>query len=213
MQFNRIKEIKNQIMNKKFLLIGMTVLLAAGLACVGRAVYRARHNLVTIDVYNAPLTAVIKQLERQTRETILLGKGLEAKVTLAVKNLPLDEVLDKLGQQVGANWSKWHAVHGSERALNQLETALRDRTKIEEVGWTNIAPQGFAGGPGLQAAAGGADTSPVDVGGCGGRSGDRQSRFGHAAADHGRRRAGFGKRQQLGRQNGPRATADSHGHP
>jgi hypothetical protein len=89
-------------------------------------------------------------------------------VTLTVKNMPLDEVLDRLGQQVGANWSKWYAVHGSERALNQLETALRDRTKIEEVGWTNIAPQDFAGGRDLQSAAGGADTSSVQVGGGGG---------------------------------------------
>ena len=154
-------------MNKKFLFIGMTVLLAAGLAWAGRAAYRARHNLVTLDVYNAPLATVIKQLERKTREKILAGKGLEARVTLAVKDLPLDEVLDRLGQQVGANWSKWHAVHGSERALNQLETALRERTKIEKVGWTNIAPQDFAGGRDLQAAAGGADTSSVEVGGGG----------------------------------------------
>ncbi len=110
---------------------------------------------------------MIKQLERQTRETILAGKGLDAKVTLAVKNLPLAEVLDKLGQQVGANWSKWHAVHGSERALNQLEAALRERTKIEEVGWTNIASQDFVGGRDLQAAAGGADSSSVEVGGGG----------------------------------------------
>src|SRR6266567_2128475 len=155
-------------MNRKYLFISIAVILpAVGASWMGRSVYRARHNLVTIDVYNAPLATVIKQLERQTRETILIGKGLEAKVTLAVKNLPLDDVLDRLGQQVGANWSKWHAVHGSERALNQLEAALRDRTKLEGVGWTNIAPQDFAGGPGLQAAAGGADAPSVEVGGGG----------------------------------------------
>src|SRR4030095_1465119 len=117
-------------MNRKYLLISIAVIiLTAGVAWIGRSVYRARHNLVSIDVYNAPLATVIKQLERQTHETILSGKGLEAKVTLAVNNLPLDQVLDKLGQQVGANWSKWYAVHDSERALNQLETALRERTK------------------------------------------------------------------------------------
>jgi hypothetical protein len=155
-------------MNRKHLLITIPIIVVvAGAAWIGRSVHRARHNLVTIDVYNAPLASVIKQLERQTRETILVGKGLEAKVTLAVKNLPLDEALDRLGQQVGANWSKWHAVHGSERALKQLEAALRECTKIEEAGWTNIAPQDFSGGSGLQAAAGGADDSSVEVGGGG----------------------------------------------
>jgi hypothetical protein len=133
-------------MNKKLFLLGIAALVAAGVMWSGRAIYRAYYNLVTIDVYNAPLAAVIKQMERQTRETILVGKGLEVKVTLAVKNLPLDEALNRLGQQAGANWSRWHAVHGSERALNQLEAALRDRAKIEEAGWTNIAPRDFPGG-------------------------------------------------------------------
>ena len=155
-------------MNRKYLFISVAViLLAAGAAWVGRSVYRARHNLVTLDVYNAPLASVIKQLERQTRETILPGKGLEAKVTLAVKNLPLDEVLDRLGKQVGANWSKWHAVHSSERALNQLESALRDHTKIEEVGWTNIAPQDLAGGADWHGLASGSNNLSGEVGGGG----------------------------------------------
>src|SRR5688572_22132752 len=121
-------------MNKRYLLGIVVILLIAGVAWIGRSVYRARNNLVTLDVYNAPLASVIKQLERQTREPILVGKGVEAKVTLAVKNLPLDEALDQLARQIGANWSKWHAVHGSDRALSQLATALRDRQKIEEVG-------------------------------------------------------------------------------
>jgi len=156
-------------MNRKYLFISIAVVLvAAGATWIGRTVYRAGHNLVTIDVYNMPLATVIKQLERQTRETILPGKGLEAKVTLAVKNMPLDQVLDRLGQQVGANWSKWHAVHSSDRALTQLETALRDRTKIEDTGWTNIAPQDFAGGLGLHEPAGGPGNPSVEITGGGG---------------------------------------------
>lgn len=128
-------------MSKKIIQIAVVVAVTATAAWTGRLVYRARHNLVTIDVYQAPLASVIKQLERQTREKILVGKGLDAKVTLALRNVPLDEALDKLGQQAGGNWSKWHAVDDSERALNQLEAALRDRMKIEDAGWTNIAPQ------------------------------------------------------------------------
>jgi hypothetical protein len=134
-------------MNKKFALLGLAVLVSVGLAWVGRSVYRARHNRVTVDVYNAPVADVIKQFERQTRETIIADKGLDAKVTLALMNEPLDEALDQLARSAGANWSKWYAVHGSERALTRLGTALRHRSKIEEAGWTNIAPHDIAGGP------------------------------------------------------------------
>ena len=132
-------------MNRKILFIGLAFLVAAGLVWTGRAIYRARNNIVTIDVYNLPLSDVVKQLERQTRETILAREDLETKVTLTVKNVPLDEALDKLGQKDGINWSKWHAIHDSDRALNQLEAALRNHTKIEEAGWTNLAPQDFPG--------------------------------------------------------------------
>jgi hypothetical protein len=146
-------------MNKKHLWIGMTVVVAAGLAWMGRAVYRARHNIVTLDVYNVPLATVIKQLARQTQETILAGNGLEARVTLAVKDVPLEEALDRLGQQAGASWSKWHAVHASDRALHQLEAALRDRTKLGDVGWTNLAPQDFPEAPNWHASAGAMDAA------------------------------------------------------
>jgi len=152
-------------MNKKFLIIGLAVVLAAGLSWAGRMFYRAHYNLVTIDVYNAPVASVIKQMERQTREKILSPKALDAKVTLTVKNMPLDEALDRLGEQAGANWSKWHAVSESERGLSKLETALRDNSKIEEAGWTNIAPRDVAGGASWQASANGLNDSTVESGG------------------------------------------------
>ena len=150
-------------MSKKYLFIGMAIVLAAGGAWAGRALYRAHYNLVTLDVYNAPLASVIKQMERQTRETILAGKGLDAKVTLKVKNVPLDEALDKLGQQAGAMWSKWHAVHDSERSLGKLEVALRERANIEDDGWTNIAPRDSPGGPNWEGSPRGLDGEPTGV--------------------------------------------------
>jgi len=134
-------------MNKKFILISITVLAVAGVAWVGCAIYRAKKNIVTIDVYNVPLADVIKKLERQTWETILARADLQTKVTLKVKNVPLDEALDQLSRQAGVNWSKWHAVHDSSRALDKLEAALRNRTPIGEVGWTNLAPHNFPGEP------------------------------------------------------------------
>ncbi|MFO1515176.1 MAG: STN domain-containing protein [Verrucomicrobiota bacterium] len=142
-------------MNKRILLISVTVLAVAGVAWAGRAIYRAKKNIVSIDVYNAPLADVIKQLERQTWETILARGDIQTKVTLKVKNVPLDEALDQLGRQAGVNWSKWHAVHDSSRALDKLETALRNRSKLEDAGWTNLAPTDISGGMSWEGAPGG----------------------------------------------------------
>src|SRR5262245_37608626 len=121
---------------KKILLISAAVAVVAGLGWSARAMYRAHKNIVTIDAYNTPLADVVKQLERQTREPILLSKDVQAKVTLSVKNVPLAEALDKVSQAAGINWSRWHAVHDSKRALDKLEAALRNHTKIDDVGWT-----------------------------------------------------------------------------
>lgn len=142
-------------MNTKRILLSLMALAIIGGVWAGRVVYRAKKNIVTIDVYNVPLAEVIKQLERQTWETILARSDIQTKVTLKVKNVPLEEALDKLGRQAGVNWSKWHAVHDSSRALDKLETALRSRGKLEAVGWTNLAPQELAGGPGWEGAPGG----------------------------------------------------------
>ena len=142
-------------MNKQVLLISVTVLAVAGAAWAGRAIYRAKKNIVSIDVYNAPLAEVIKKLESQTWETILARGDIQTKVTLKVKNVPLDEALDQLGRQAGVNWSKWHAVHDSSRALDKLETALRNRSKLEDAGWTNLAPAEVPGGMSWKGAPGG----------------------------------------------------------
>jgi len=72
-----------------------------------------------------------------------------------VKNVPLAEALDQLSRQGGVNWSKWHAVHDSSRALDKLETALRNRGKLEEVGWTNLAPTDIPAGMSWEGAPGG----------------------------------------------------------
>ena len=142
-------------MNKKLVLIGVSLLVVAGAAWAGRTIYRAKKNIVTIDVYNVPLADVIKQLERQTWETILARSNTQTKVTLKVKNMPLEEALDQLSRQGGVNWSKWHAVHDSSRALERLEAALRNRTKLEDVGWTNLAPADIPAGMSWEGAPGG----------------------------------------------------------
>jgi len=153
-------------MKMKHFLLGSALVVAVAAVWTGRAVYRARHNLVTLEVYNAPLADVVHQMESQTREKIVIPKGFESKVTLTLKNVPLEEALDRLGEQAGANWSRWHAVYESGRALDQLEVALQDRAKLADIGWTNLAPQMSFGGdllPGMDKLPAGAVTISSDV--------------------------------------------------
>ncbi len=129
-----------EFMNRKTIILLATVIAALFLTWVGRSFHGARHNLVTLDVRNAPLPEVLAHLERQTRERIVADQRLDTKITLSVRRTPLPDVLDLVSQQAGAAWTQYHAVHSSPQALDQLVTALQQRTPLPSVGWTNIAP-------------------------------------------------------------------------
>lgn len=128
-------------MKTKYLLIGTGILLAAAALCAGRIAWRVKHQLVTLNVRNAPLAEVLRKVEWQTWKKIRTEKILDARITLHVKNKPLSYVLDRLGEQAGARWSTVYAVYHSASAVKALDTALRGDGKIEPAGWTKVAPR------------------------------------------------------------------------
>lgn len=128
-------------MKTKYLMLGIVTLLAAGGLWIGRAAWRAHRQLVSLEVRNAPLAEVLRKIERQTWQKIRAEKSVaNVRVTLHVTDKPLTDVLDRLAEQAGARWSTLHAVYGSTRALNALDSALRGHGKIEPAGWTKMAP-------------------------------------------------------------------------
>lgn len=128
-------------MKTKYLLLGIGVLLAGATLCGGRMAWRVNHQLVTLNVRNAPLTEVLRKVEWQTWKKIRAEKNLDARITLRVKNKPLPYVLDRLAEQAGAHWSTVYAVYDSSRAVKALETALSGDGKLESAGWTKVAPK------------------------------------------------------------------------
>jgi hypothetical protein len=136
-------------MKLKILVGAMVGVLTVGGGWLGRSVWRAQRDLVTLHVRNAPLAEVIRQLERQTGERIPCDSRLDTRVTLDLRNKPLSVALDRIAQQCGGRWSTLYAVYRSESALRQLEAALRgDRSrKLEAAGWKTVAPAALAGGP------------------------------------------------------------------
>ena len=78
---------------KKFLLRTALVLVVV---CVGYGAYAAwrAYNAVTLNVRNMDVREVVRKIERQTRLTIMVHSNVQGKVTLNVKRMPLEEVLE-----------------------------------------------------------------------------------------------------------------------
>jgi hypothetical protein len=110
-------------------------------AWLGKAVWCAHKDLVTLHVRNAPLAEVIRSLQRQTREQIIADGRLDTRITLDADRKPLVEVLDRLGDQAGALASTIHAVHTSRGTVHKLEAALRAGDVTQAEGWTNLSPR------------------------------------------------------------------------
>ncbi len=129
-------------MKTKRIALALAAVAVAGL-WFGRLAWRAHQNLVTLQVRNMPLAEVVKSLGRQTWEKIRFDKKLGAKITLNVKDAPLDQVMDLVADRAGARWQKTFAVGADDGAMAKLEAALEDATKLNDAGWTNLEP-GFA---------------------------------------------------------------------
>jgi hypothetical protein len=127
-------------MKTKSLLLGASVLLVVAGLWFGRRAWQAHHKLVTLNVRNAALGDVLRKIEKQTWEKIRVEKSLDARITLHVKDKPLKYVLDRVGEQAGASWSRLYAVYSSPQALQSLDFALQSEAKLESSGWTKIAP-------------------------------------------------------------------------
>jgi hypothetical protein len=122
--------------------VGIAITVVAALAgfWFGRLAWRAHRHLVTLHVRNMPLAEVVRSLESQTWEKIRYDKRLNAKITLNVKDAPLDNVMDLVADKAGARWQKTHAVGASAVTMSKLESALAGETKWDGAGWTNVAP-------------------------------------------------------------------------
>jgi hypothetical protein len=131
----------------KYLVVGIVVVAAVGAGWLGWSKVKGHHDRVTLHVRNVPVADVVKRLERQTGEKIITDSKLDGLVTLDIKDKPLSAVLDRLGEQCGANWTTVYAVHDSHSSLSALESALYGGKKLEETGWKTIAPAGL-GSPG-----------------------------------------------------------------
>src|SRR4030095_7065737 len=85
--------------------------MAIGLAVSAWMIRRASLDRVTLDVREADLGSVVRDLRQQTWENIILRPGATGVVTLRVHNVPLEEVLGMLAEQARCRLTPVQAVH------------------------------------------------------------------------------------------------------
>ena len=133
-------------MNKKLLFSVLTVVILAA-AWFGYLAYCAHLNLVTLDVRNMDVREVVKKIERQTWEKLLLDTNVQGSLTLDVHKMPLEEVLNIIDDQISARWTAIYPLYTTAQSLLALKKAVRGEVPTPVAGWTNWQGRfGFRGG-------------------------------------------------------------------
>ncbi|MBM3837251.1 MAG: hypothetical protein FJ398_04680 [Verrucomicrobia bacterium] len=113
-------------------------LLAGVLLWGGYCAYRAHTNLVTLRVRNMDVRWVISKLEWQTWERIVVNKNVHGSVTLNVRNVPLEEVLNIIGLQTSARWTALYPIYSTRRSARTFEKVVQGDLSPAGTGWLNL---------------------------------------------------------------------------
>jgi hypothetical protein len=96
---------------------------------------RARSNLVSLDVRDADVRRVVRQIEWQTWENIHLAPEVQGRVTLTVRQVPLEEVLRIIGQQTLSRTMTVYPLYSSRASLQQLGRVVRGELPVAQSRW------------------------------------------------------------------------------
>lgn len=126
------------LMNRRvFIYLGMGIFAAILLMGI-RYIVRAHNNLVTLNVRNADLREVLKDIEWQTWEVIYVHKDISGKITLKVTDMPLEEVMDKIAEQTASRFNVLYPVYKEGKSIVNLKKLIRGEIAAQESGWTNF---------------------------------------------------------------------------
>jgi len=73
-------------------------------------------------------------------------KEVDGKITLNVKNAPLDEVLKIVSEQISCRWSVLYPLYTKSASLDRFKKSVRGDLDPVENGWTNLVPRSFGFG-------------------------------------------------------------------
>jgi len=139
-------------MKTKFRLAVVMTAVAVILSAVGVGawIYARPTDRVTLQVRNLDVRKVVRLLERQTGQTIVVQSNVTGAVTLNAKNLPLEKTLAIIGEQTFSRTRTIYPLYSNSQALVNLKSILSGES-ASSVGWTNLQGNGtpfkFAAGP------------------------------------------------------------------
>ncbi|MGC8887026.1 MAG: hypothetical protein ACP5MG_07700 [Verrucomicrobiia bacterium] len=130
-------------MNRRvFIYLGIGIFAIVLLLSI-RFIVRVHNNLVTLNVRNAELREVLKEIEWQTWEVIYVHKSVGGKITLNVKDMPLEEVMEKIAEQTFSRFNVLYPVYKNEKSIANLKKLIRGEITAQESGWTNFYTRPF----------------------------------------------------------------------
>ena len=114
----------------------------------GYAAYRAHLNLVTLNVRDADVRRVVRSIEWQTWEKIIVHNDVSGKVTLNVHEMPLEQVLRIISAQISSRWMTVYPLYSSRKSLIVLENMAAGNAGTESNCWMayQSRPMFFGGG-------------------------------------------------------------------
>jgi len=126
---------------------GIVLMLGAGWgAC---AAYRAQSKLVTLDVRNADVRTVVRSIEWQTWEKIIVHHDVSGRVTLNVSRMPLERVLAIISEQLSGRWQAVYPLYSSRQSRIALEKVVLGDAKPGDSGWSAYETSAFRGEGGI----------------------------------------------------------------
>lgn len=135
-------------MNKRVIIYLVVGLVLIVLLVSIRFAIRAHSNLVTLNVRDADIKEVLREIQWQTWEIVYKNKDINGKITLNVKDMPLENVLQIVAEQSSSRFNIIYPLYKNSESLQRLKKLLRGEISIEKSGWTNFSSMRFQmGGP------------------------------------------------------------------
>jgi len=108
------------------------------LAVFGYFAVRAHLKIVTLHVQNADVRDVIRKIQWQIWEPILVNREVRGRVTLQVRNAHLEDVLGLIEQQTGGRWTLMYPLYSTRKNVTDFKKAVRGEVRLERSNWTNL---------------------------------------------------------------------------
>ncbi|MFZ4694325.1 MAG: hypothetical protein ACOYMV_04280 [Verrucomicrobiia bacterium] len=107
----------------------LILLSLVGLFFVGSWIHHwwTGRGLITLDVKDAPITKVLREMQRQSGFPVLARTNLNEKVTVQFQRVTIEKALDVVSDQTEGRWQKVLLVARDKPALRKVESQVAEK--------------------------------------------------------------------------------------